>query len=101
MKVLRFQTGCGQRLIEAELEYENQVMVIRFRHVPAEIDFFVDSLSFQEGTFEIDLKDDMALKDQKVNREGLKSKSAKTFLRDTARLGYLVAAENWMKVTAQ
>ena len=48
---LRFQTGCGQRLIEAELEYENQVMIIRFRHVPGEIDFFVDSLLFQEGNW--------------------------------------------------
>ena len=61
--------------------------------------FFLDSLPFQEGTFEIDFKSDMYLKSVKLNREGLRGKEGKYFHRGTAKFGHLVAAENWTKIT--
>lgn len=92
-------TGCGVKFMEAALEHENQIMVLRFHNLPGEANFFIDSLPFQEGTFEIDFKSDMTLKNQKLNREGLKSKEGEYFLRTTAEFGILVSAENWVKTT--
>ena len=99
VKVLRIQTQCGRRFAEAELEYENQKMVLRFLNMPPETNFFLDSLPFQEGTFEIDFKSDMYLKNQKLNRDGLRHTGGKYFQRGTAKTGLLVAAENWTKTT--
>jgi hypothetical protein len=67
--------------------------------MPPETNFFLDSLPFQEGTFEIDFKSDMYLKSMKLNREGLRGKEGQYFQRGTARHGFLVAAENWTKIT--
>ena len=100
VKVFRIKTGCGLPFIEAAFEYENQMMVIRFHNIPAETNFFVDSVPFQQGTFEIDFKSEMSLKNQKLNREGIKSKEGKYVLRGSADFGYLVSAENWIKLTA-
>lgn len=99
VKVLRIQTQCGREFAEVELEYEDQKMVLRFHNMPPETNFFLDSLPFQEGTFEIDFKSDMYLKSMKLNREGLRHKEGKYFQRGTARHGFLVAAENWTKIT--
>ena len=99
VKVLRIQTQCGLRFAEVGLEYANQKMVLRFLNMPPETNFFLDSLPFQEGTFEIDFKSDMYLKSVKLNREGLRGKEGKHFQRGTARHGLLVAAENWTKIT--
>ncbi len=101
VKILRFTTACGKSLIEIELEHENQIMLIRFLNIPAETNFFVDSIPFQAGTFEMDFKSDMSLKHQKLNREGLRSKVGNNFLRSTAEFGLLVSAENWIRTTAQ
>lgn len=99
VKVLWAGTRCGVRLIEAALEQENQIMVLRFHNLPAETNFFIDSVPFQEGTFEIDFKSDMTLKNQKLNREGLRNKQGEYFLRGTAEFGLLVSADNWIKTT--
>lgn len=101
VKILRFETHCGKSLIEIELEHENQIMLLRFLNIPAETNFSVDSIPFQEGTFEMDFKSDMSLKHQKLNREGLKSKDGNIFLRGTAQFGFLVSAENWIRTTDQ
>jgi hypothetical protein len=101
VKILRFTTACGKSLIEIELEHESQTMLIRFLNIPAETNFFVDSIPFQEGTFEMDFKRDMSLKYQKLNREGLRTKGGKYFLRGTAQYGSLVSAENWIRTTDQ
>lgn len=95
--VLRFETLCGLRLAEVELQHENQTMVLRFHNIPGDTDFFVDSVAFQEGTFEIDFQNDRRLKNQKLNRDGVRSKEGKYLLRGTAQRGYLVSAENWVK----
>ena len=99
VRVLWAETRCGVRLIEAALEHENKIMVLRFHNLPAETNFFIDSLPFQEGTFEIDFKSDMGLKYQKLNREGLRSKEGEYFLRSTAKFGFIVSADNWIKTT--
>jgi len=52
-KSLRFRTGCGVQLIKVALEYRNKRMVLVFRNVPSEANFYVDSLPFQAGKFEI------------------------------------------------
>ena len=101
VKVLRIKTRCGLSFAEVELEHENQKMVLRFLNSPAETNFFLDSLPFQEGTFEIDFKSDMYLKSQKLNRDGIRHKEGKYFQRGTARIGLLVAADNWTNTTIQ
>lgn len=98
MKVLRIQTHCGLRFAEVALEYENHKMVLRFHNMPPETNFFLDSLPFQDGTFEIDFQSDMSLKSVKLNREGLRGKEGKYFHRGVAKTQLLVAAENWNKI---
>ena len=101
VKVLTIETDCGRRFAEVALEYENRKMVLRFLNMPPETNFLVDSLPFEEGTFEIDFKSDMYLKNQKLNREGLRHKDGSYYQRGAAQIGLLVAAENWTKTTAQ
>lgn len=101
VKVLRIQTGCGQPFGEVELEYENQKMVLRFLNMPPETNFLLDSLPFQEGTLVIDFKGDSSLKNQKLNRDGLRHKEGKYYQRGTARIGLLVSAENWIRVESR
>ena len=100
VKALAFRTFCGLSFVEIQLEHEHQTMVLRFHNLPAETNFFMDSLPFQEGTFEIDFKSDMSLKNQKLNHEGIKTKGGKYFLRSAARMGFLVSADNWIKTSA-
>ena len=97
IKGVGFQTHCGKRLVEVMLQIESRVMLLRFHNLPPEIDFFVDSLPFQEGTFEIDFKREMRLTGQELNREGLRDKDGNLLLGGTARSGYLVAASSWKK----
>jgi hypothetical protein len=53
-KSLQFKTGCKTRLKSVALTYRNQVMILVFRNVPVEANFYVDSLPFQAGMFEIE-----------------------------------------------
>jgi hypothetical protein len=53
-KSLQFKTGCMTRLNKVALLYRNQVMILAFMNVPAEANFYVDSLPFQAGGFEIE-----------------------------------------------
>jgi hypothetical protein len=53
---LVFGTGCSRPLISVKLEYRKATMVLHFKNVPRESNFYVDSPPFQEGEFEIDLK---------------------------------------------
>lgn len=101
VKILRFSTGCGVAFIEIELEHEDQSMLIRFLNIPAEMNFFVDSIPFQRGTYEMDFKSDMSFKFQKLNRDGLTSKAGNNFLRGAAQIGHVVSAENWIRSADQ
>jgi len=101
IKAVGFQTHCGKRLVEVVLQIESRVMLLRFHNLPAETNFFVDSLPFQEGTFEIDFKGEMRLAGQELNREGLRDKDGNLLLGGTARVGYLVAANSWKKTINQ
>jgi hypothetical protein len=53
-KSLQFETGCVTRLIKVALEYRDQRMILSFRNTPFETTFYVDSLPFQAGEFEIE-----------------------------------------------
>lgn len=97
IKTVFIQTHCGVSLAEVRLQIESRVMLLRFHNLPAETNFFVDSLPFQEGTFEIDFKDDMSLGSQEFNRAGLKDKDGKLLLHGIAQSGYLVSAKNWKR----
>ena len=97
IKILYLKSGCGLRLVEVELEHENRVMALRFHNIPAETNFLVDSVPFRRGTYEIDFKGDMSLKSVKLNRDGLRGKEGKYFLHSSAKAGYLVSADNWIK----
>jgi hypothetical protein len=103
IKVFQIHTGCGMHLVEVALEYESRVMSLRFHNIPEELNFFVDSLPFREGTFEIDFKGDMGLKGQKLDREGVRNKEGKyvALLRDTAQAGRLVSAKNWIRTSSK
>ncbi len=101
LKTVRFPTGCGVYLAEVALEVEGRLMLLRFHHIPMELNFFVDSLPFQEGTFEIDFKSSMELGGMELNCEGLKGKDGKLVLRDIARAGRLVSATNWERTITQ
>ena len=83
MKMLRVETGCGYYRVEVALKYEGHTMLLRFRGIPPELNFFVDSIPFQEGTFEIDFKSDIKLRGVELNREGLKDKEGVWFQRIT------------------
>ena len=101
LKTVFIHTRCGLSLAEVTLKIASRVMLLRFHNLPAEIDFFVDSLSFQEGTFEIDFKGDMGLRSLELNREGLRDKEGKLLLSGTAEAGLLVSANNWKRTAAQ
>jgi len=101
VKIVRVKTGCGLALAEVGLEIEGRVMLLRFYNLPGETNFYVDSLPFQEGTFEIDFKRQMGLGNQELNREGLRDTDGRLFLRGTAHAGYLVSANNWKVATTQ
>lgn len=101
IKTVIFETGCGKLLAEMVLQIGSRVMLLRLHNLPAETNFFVDSLPFQEGRFEIDFHGDKRLEGQELNREGLRDKDGKLLLSGTARAGYLVSANNWKKRTAQ
>jgi hypothetical protein len=101
IKTVRFPTGCGVYLAEVALEIEGRLMLLRFHHIPMELNFFIDSLPFQEGTFEIDFKSNTRLEGMELNREGLKCKEGKCVLRDVAQAGYLVSATNWKRTITQ
>lgn len=53
---LVFGTGCNRPLISVKLESRKVTMVLQFKNIPSELNFYIDSLPFQEGEFEIDLK---------------------------------------------
>jgi hypothetical protein len=101
IKGLEIETGCGVYLAEIALEYEGRMMLLRFHNIPEEKNFLVDSVAFKEGTYEIDFKNDFYLKGQKLNREGLMSKEGKYVLRDIARVGRLVSAKNWKRISSK
>ena len=101
IKILFIKSGCGLRLVEVELEYENLVMALRLHNVPAETNFLVDSVPFSKGTYEIDFKGEMRLESLKLNREGVRDNEGKYLWRGTAKAGYLVSAENWIKIRAE
>ena len=101
LKTVFIHTYCGVSLAEVSLKIESRVMLLRFHNLPAETNFFVDSLSFQEGTFEIDFKGDMGLRSLELNREGLKDKDGKLLLSGDARAGFLVSANNWKRTITQ
>lgn len=95
IKVLRIFTGCGIKLVEAALEYDNQHMLLRFRNVPAELDFFVDSVPFRRGTYEIDFSDDMKLKGNKLE-QSLEYKHNQIM-----RFELVVSQVNWKKLSPE
>lgn len=101
LKTVIINTGCGLSLAEVRLQIESRVMLLRFHNLPAETNFFVDSLSFQEGTFEIDFEGDRKLGSLELNRTGLKDKEGKILLSATAEAGFLVSANNWKRTSAQ
>lgn len=101
IKTVGFETYCGLRLVEVMLQIERREMLLRFHNLPADTNFYVDSLPFQEGTFEIDFKRDIRLEGQELNREGLRDKDGNLLFRGTARAGYLVSANNWKRTTNQ
>lgn len=101
IRIIRIQTGCGHLSAEVGLELAGKLMLLRFRNLPGELNFFVDSLPFQEGTFEIDFKDDMGLKHLELNWEGVKDKDGKLWLHGTAQSRGLVSVNNWKRVTTQ
>lgn len=102
IKVIYLDTSCWEYLlVEIAFEIEDRTMLLRFHNFPMELNVFVDSLPFQEGTFEIDFKWDLALKGQELNRKGLKDKDGKRVLREKARAGYLVSANNWIRTNSQ
>jgi hypothetical protein len=103
IKVLLIKTGCGMHLVEVALEYKSRIMLLRFHNIPGDLNFYVDSVPFREGTYEIDFKGDLELKGPKLNREGLRSKGGKYVLlvRDYAQAGRLVAAKNWRRTSSK
>lgn len=101
IKVFAFMTGCGLKLVEVALEYEGKTMLLQFHNSPMELNFFVDSVPFHQGTYVIDFKSDMALKSQTLNRRGLMNNEGLYVLRSSARLGHLVSAKSWRRVSAK
>ena len=73
---LDVKTECGLNLAEVALKYEGHTMLLRFHNIPPELAFFVDSVPFREGTYEIDFKSRYAenLRGVRLNRAGLRSK---------------------------
>jgi hypothetical protein len=100
-KMLNIKTYCGMYLAEIALEYEGRMMLLRFHNIPAELNFYIDSVPFEEGIYEIDFKSDMELKGQTLNREGLRSKEGKYMLRAYAQAGRLVSAKNWKRTNSK
>ena len=103
MKMLTVETRCGQYLVEVALKYEGRAMLLRFHNIPPELNFFVDSVPFGEGIYEIDFKSRTAttLRGVTLNREGLRSKGEKYLLRSIAQLGLLVSSENWRRTSSK
>jgi hypothetical protein len=103
VKMLEFQTRCGLDLAEVALKYEGHTMLLRFHNIPAELNFFVDSVPFREGTYEIDFKNrsGYTLTGVTLNRKGLRSKGEKYLLHRIAELGLLVSSENWRRMNSR
>ena len=55
-ETIMFSTECGKPFVHVELEYNGMRMYLVFKNVPSELNFYVDSLPFQEGRFQIDLE---------------------------------------------
>lgn len=94
--------GCGLPFAELVLEYQRDVMHLRFHNV-RELDGFIDSLSFQNGTFDVDLE--LAYRDypqdkSRLNMVGLRSGN-NLLLPWHAKNGNLVAATNWKKAVTK
>lgn len=55
-ETLHLFTACGWHLLVVKLEYGGAAMTLRFKNIPPDSNFYVDSLPFQEGEFVIDFR---------------------------------------------
>jgi hypothetical protein len=96
VRTVWFPTLCGLRLFEVRLEIEGRVMLLQFHNIPMDLDLIVDSLPFQEGTYQIDFKDDRTLEGLELNRKGL-TKGGNLLL--SGRV--VVSGNNWKRTITQ
>jgi hypothetical protein len=92
---LTFPTNCSRPLIDVKLEYRNMLMILHFKQVPDELNFFVDSMPFQEGEFEIKLRPKSELYQFSDSQQmSAEEKSENIYLKELIK-SPVVAAKEW------
>lgn len=94
--------GCRLDLLELSLKLDGEVMKLRFVNI-RELDSVLDSLQFQNGTFEIDLEEvfiPYPVDKSNFDLNGLKS-GEELFLPWHGKTRTLIAARNWKRVKTE